>query len=176
MINSALGELLLVGSGDTVTGVYFAGHRPAPAADALGSPRAGVFAQAERELTEYLTGDRRGFEFPVAVPDASRLWRAVWERIAAIPYGETRSYRELALWTGSHPRAVGGAVAHNPLSIVIPCHRVIGARGALTGYAGGVIRKRALLALEAEDPGAIARLQPTVAAVRVTDGPPRVRR
>ena len=98
-------------------------------------------AEAERQLHEYLAGDRVSFELSTALPEASALRRAVWALIAAIPYGETRTYRSLAGQTGSHPRAVGSAVAHNPLSIVVPCHRVIGSGGSLTGYAGGLERK-----------------------------------
>lgn len=148
MIDTALGELTLVGEGPVLSGIYFAGHRPRPAR-AFGSVAPGAFADAERELREYLAGRRTGFGCETGLPAAGRLRRAVWAEITAIPFGETRTYTELADRTGSHPRAVGGAVAHNPLSILVPCHRVLGSGGALTGYAGGLERKRFLLALEA---------------------------
>ncbi len=157
MIETVLGELSLVGEGSTLTGVYFAGHRPAPDRTGFGPPVRGAFAEAERQLHEYLEGSRRHVDCEVALTGSGRLRRAVWAEIAAIPYGETRTYGELAVLTGSHPRAVGGAVAHNPLSIIVPCHRVLGATGALTGYAGGLERKRALLALEAGTSGRRAR-------------------
>jgi methylated-DNA-[protein]-cysteine S-methyltransferase len=101
------------------------------------------------QLGEYLDGDRSAFEVPLTVR-GSEFDRRVWEWIAGIPYGETTTYGELArsLGAGTEPWDVGAAVGRNPLCIVIPCHRVVGATGRLTGYAGGLDRKRALLEIE----------------------------
>ena len=145
---TTLGPLTLVGEGDTLTGVYYPGHWTRPDRAGFGAHTAGAFAEAERQLHEYLAGERTTFALQVSLPAAGPLRRAVWELLAAIPYGETRTYRWLADRLGSHPRAVGSAVAHNPLSIVVPCHRVLGSGGSLTGYAGGLQRKASLLALE----------------------------
>ena len=148
IVETALGPLTLVGMGDTLTGVYYPGHWTRPDRDAFGPATSGAFADAERQLHEYLAGERTTFAVATALPAASQLRRAVWEQLMAIPFGQTRTYRWLADRTGSHPRAVGSAVAYNPLSIVVPCHRVVGSGGALTGYAGGLERKASLLALE----------------------------
>lgn len=105
--------------------------------------------QLERELTEWFAGERRDFDLPLALRGTS-FQRNVWEALRAIPYGAVRSYGELAKSLGKPEavRAVGAANGRNPVSIVVPCHRVIGANGSLTGYAGGLERKRFLLALE----------------------------
>ena len=148
ILQTSLGSLTLVGVGDTLTGLYFPGHRPAPDPAGFGPPAPAAFAGVASELAEYLAGVRTTFTSAVAWVGGSALQRAVWAQIAAIPYGETRRYRELAADIGAHPRAVGSAVARNPISIIVPCHRVIGAGGSLTGYAGGLERKRTLLELE----------------------------
>ena len=103
----------------------------------------------KRQLMEYLNGTRRDFELPLA-PDGTAFQRRVWEELRRIPYGETISYGELAHRIGkpTASRAVGAANGRNPLAIVVPCHRVIGADGTLTGYGGGLPTKQALLALE----------------------------
>lgn len=104
---------------------------------------------AEAQLREYFAGTRRTFDLPLA-PRGTAFQQQVWAALRAIPYGETRTYGELAAAIGSPSasRAVGMANHHNPIPIVIPCHRVIGANGTLTGYAGGLEIKRKLLALE----------------------------
>jgi len=105
-------------------------------------------AAALAELDAYFAGELRSFRTPVAPVVGTPFQRRVWAGLAKIPYGETWSYARLATETGSVARAVGSANGANPISIVVPCHRVIGADGSLTGYAGGLERKRALLLLE----------------------------
>jgi methylated-DNA-[protein]-cysteine S-methyltransferase len=150
VLDAPLGPLTLVGEDEVLIGVYFPEHRPAPRLG-LGVPLAPwSLGDAARQLQEYLTGERTAFTLDVRLPQAPRLHRSVWDRITEIPRGQTRTYAGLAaaLAVPAHPRAVGGAVARNPLSIVVPCHRMLGSSGSLTGYAGGLERKRALLELE----------------------------
>lgn len=144
-VPSALGTFVLEAEGEALTALYLPGQEPAPAP--LGeSP---LLLQAAEELTEYLAGRRRTFGLPLA-PGGTPFQRQVWEALRAIPYGETRTYGQIAAALGRPKavRAVGQANHRNPLPIFIPCHRVVGAGGALTGYAGGLALKRALLALE----------------------------
>ena len=125
---------------------FVAGHRRSGRAVAFAEGR---LAAVARQLGEYFAGERRSFDLAVAA-QGSPFQRRVWETLRRIPYGATRSYGELARELGrpSAARAVGRANGSNPVALVVPCHRVIGASGALTGYAGGVERKRALLELE----------------------------
>ena len=153
-VDSPLGPLTLVAEGDALVGVYMAGQAHRPADERFGVPADDddpTLMAAATELEEYFSGERTSFSVPMR-PAGSEFQRAVWDAIAAIPYGETSTYTALARQLG-HPtavRAVGAAVGRNPLTVVVPCHRVIGAGGALTGYAGGLDRKRTLLALEAK--------------------------
>jgi methylated-DNA-[protein]-cysteine S-methyltransferase len=163
MIDSPLGELTVAADGDALTGVYFRHHWRPPAADALGryvKPAAdGLFRRVSEQLREYLAGKRTQFDLPMAlVGDPHR--RRIWELLPGIAYGKTTTYGELAaqLADGTTAYEVGQAVGRNPLSIVVPCHRVVGKGGALTGYAGGLMRKRFLLDLEAPVPVAAGRL------------------
>jgi methylated-DNA-[protein]-cysteine S-methyltransferase len=114
-----------------------------------GEPSDPVLAEARAQLEAYFAGERTAFDLPLA-PAGTPFDRRVWELVSAIPHGRTATYGELAARLGApgSARAVGAANGRNPIAIVIPCHRVIGARGALTGYAYGVDRKAALLALE----------------------------
>ncbi len=149
LLATCLGELTVVREEEALTGLYFPRHWPRPDRAAFG-PRVDTgFEDVARQLGEYLAGDRSAFELPLKV-SGSDFDRRVWELIAEIPYGQTTTYgdlaRDLGAWTD--PRDVGTAVGRNPLSIVIPCHRVIGSTGKLTGYAGGLERKRALLEIE----------------------------
>jgi methylated-DNA-[protein]-cysteine S-methyltransferase len=122
---------------------------------ATGSDGAGpeppLLAQAGRELLEYLAGERRTFEVPIVARRGGEFERAVWAAIAAIPYGETRSYGEIARAVGEPgaAQAVGLACNRNPVPVLVPCHRVIGADGKLVGFGGGTDRKRWLLQREA---------------------------
>jgi methylated-DNA-[protein]-cysteine S-methyltransferase len=149
IVATRLGELTIVRAGEELTGLYFPQHwhRPDPAT--LG-PRTGRgFDDAARQLDEYLAGTRQRFDLPLR-PGGTELRRRVWDLIAQVPYGRTTTYGDLArrVGNGVTPREVGAAVGANPLSILIPCHRVIGSTGKLTGYAGGLARKRELLDLE----------------------------
>lgn len=116
----------------------------------------GAFADAARQLDAYFAGELRDFELDLA-PSGTPFQLQVWEALRAIPYGQTASYGEIARSVGQPgaARAVGGANNRNPLAIVVPCHRVIGSGGSLTGYGGGLPRKRQLLALEAGTPALI---------------------
>jgi methylated-DNA-[protein]-cysteine S-methyltransferase len=153
VIDSPLGELTLVADGAELIGLYFRHHWYRPAADTFG-PRVdaesdALLAGARDELSDYLTGARTEFDVPTGLR-GGELQRRVWDRLTTIPYGETITYGELAaeLNDGSTAQEVGAAVGRNPLSIVVPCHRVVGKNGKLTGYAGGLERKKFLLDLE----------------------------
>ncbi|HEY0117304.1 MAG TPA: methylated-DNA--[protein]-cysteine S-methyltransferase [Cellulomonas sp.] len=152
IVDSPLGPLTLVADGDALVGVYMAGqaHRPADARFGDPAPEGdATLAVAADELGEYFAGTRTEFTVPVRAA-GTEFQRAIWDAIAEIPYGETATYTELAQQVGrpTAVRAVGAAVGRNPLSVVVPCHRVVGAAGSLTGYAGGLDRKRLLLGLE----------------------------
>ena len=151
-ISTLLGELTLVAEHGTLSGVYFPGHWTRPDPASFGERAEHGFEEAERQFNEYLAGERTSFDLPT-VADGSEFRRRVWERLERIPYGRTVTYGELAAELGSPTlaRKVGGAVAHNPLAIIVPCHRVLGKGGRLTGYAGGLERKRLLLELESAD-------------------------
>jgi len=152
-IDSALGELTLVGQDGALTGVYHPGHWTRPDRATFGARADSGFEEAERQLHEYLVGTRTSFDLPTALA-GDGFQRKVWDRLARIPYGETTTYGEIARELGDPglARAVGGAVGHNPLSVIVPCHRVVGKHGRLTGYAGGLERKRFLLRLEGAAP------------------------
>ncbi|WP_305039304.1 MULTISPECIES: methylated-DNA--[protein]-cysteine S-methyltransferase [unclassified Frankia] len=148
-MTSPLGPLLLVGDGVALCAIHM--NEPdaaAPWPDGLESDPV-AFRDAIEQLEAYFMGDRTAFNVPLR-PAGTPFQQAVWEAVAAIPYGATRSYAEIAAAVGrpSAFRAVGLANSRNPLPIVIPCHRVIGSSGALTGYSGGIGRKRHLLDLE----------------------------
>ena len=149
--DTPLGPMIAIASGDALEALDFADARYARpiAPDWREDPRSPLLAACARELGEYFAGRRHAFELALA-PRGTAFQRRVWDQIARIPYGETVSYAELAARAGAPggARAAGAATGRNPLAIVVPCHRVIGTSGALTGYAGGVDRKARLLALE----------------------------
>lgn len=149
VVPTVLGELTLVRDEEALLGVYFPHHWYRPGAAAFGSRRDEGFDEVADQLGEYLAGARREFDLPVRA-EGDALQRRVWALVRRVPYGETTTYGALAreLGGGSTPQEVGAAVGRNPLCIVLPCHRVIGADGTLTGYAGGLRRKRFLLELE----------------------------
>jgi methylated-DNA-[protein]-cysteine S-methyltransferase len=150
---SPLGTVLLTSDGERLTGLYFAGEKGQPRIEPSWrqAPELPMLDQARRELDEYFRAVRRTFD--VALTTAGTAFeRRVWEAISRIPYGATTSYQALAASIGQPraARAVGSATGRNPIGIIVPCHRVLGAGGQLTGYAGGLQRKRALLELESD--------------------------
>jgi methylated-DNA-[protein]-cysteine S-methyltransferase len=149
VLATELGDLTIVRDGAVLTGLYFPHHWYRPGPEAFG-PRADEgFGEVREQLAEFLTGTRTSFGLPLD-PRGTAFQLRVWDLIAQIPYGQTASYGELARQLGGPQTAqeVGAAVGRNPLSILIPCHRVIGSDGKLTGYAGGLKRKQWLLELE----------------------------
>ena len=167
--DSPLGEILLACDGDALTGLWFDGQKYfgytlTPDREEAERP---VLREAKRWLDLYFAGRDPGFTPPLRF-SATPLREAVWRALLAIPYGRTMTSGEVARAiagqnVGLRPsaRAVGGAVGHNPISLIVPCHRVVGADGSLTGYAGGLARKQALLQREGADP---ARCQERPAA------------
>ena len=155
IIDSPLGELTLVSHDGALTGLYYPGHWYLPEPSTFGVRAESGFEEVEEQLAEYFAGERTAFELRTSTA-GDAFQERVWELIARIPYGETTTYGELARELGDPAiaRAVGGAVGRNPLSIVVPCHRVVGKDGKLTGYAGGLERKRLLLDLETASRGA----------------------
>ncbi|RCK69468.1 methylated-DNA--[protein]-cysteine S-methyltransferase [Desertihabitans brevis] len=147
VLDSPVGPLTLIATDGVLSAVLMSAHRH-PRLD-RGVRDDAALAPARDQLAEYFAGERTVFDLPLA-PQGSPFERRVWAELQQIPYGRTRSYGELARALG-RPRAaqaVGAANGRNPVAIVIPCHRVVGADGALTGYAGGLERKRQLLELE----------------------------
>ena len=171
IIDTQIGDLTLVAAGGALTGVYYPGHWTNPDRTTFGGETAEsadpVLAEAARQLRAYLAGDRVDFDLPTAA-SGGMFEQQVWSLLRAIPFGETVTYGELAEALGertSLARGVGRAVAHNPLSIVLPCHRVVGKHGELRGYAGGLERKRFLLDLEGAGQLSLAlRVQPNAEA------------
>jgi len=150
-LETPIGTLLIAGDVEAIHEIYFPknGKARAPQPDWTESAR-GPVSNAIRQLKEYFAGKRTDFDLPLA-PNGTEFQRTVWQRLQEIPYGETISYGELAKRVGNPKasRAVGAANGQNPIPIVIPCHRVIGANGKLTGFGGGLPIKEKLLALEA---------------------------
>ena len=148
---SPLGSILLAATDRGLAGLWFEGQRYHPPADAwplvADHP---VLTLACRQLDEYFSGDRTTFELPLDLQGGTPFQRSVWQALLGIPAGARTSYAALSQRIGrpAAVRAVGAAVGRNPLSIVVPCHRVVGTDGSLTGYAGGLDRKTALLRLE----------------------------
>lgn len=152
VIDSPLGELTLVADGESLTGLYFRHHWHRPA-DTFGpqvdADSDALLATAQTQVIDYLTGGRTDFDLPIAL-HGDDAQRRVWHLLTTIPFGETVTYGELAsaLADGTTAQEVGQAVGRNPLCIIVPCHRVVGRNGQLTGYAGGLKRKQFLLELE----------------------------
>ena len=159
---SPIGEILLTSDGTALTGLFMESHRggweqPAPEWRRSGEP----FTVVGEQLAAYFAGELTTFDVPLNA-HGTPFQQRVWSALLTIPYGETVSYLEIARRIGDAKavRAVGTANGRNPISIIVPCHRVIGASGALTGYGGGIERKRALLMLEARHrPGLFSPFQ-----------------
>lgn len=147
---SPLGEILLVGDDDVLCGLYMKLEDGWLPRVPLGERNDTALPEVQRQLDEYFAGTRRVFDLPLRL-DGTEFQRRVWHALLEIPYGQTRAYGQQARGLGvpDAARAVGAANGQNPISIIVPCHRVIGANGALTGYGGGIERKRWLLAHEA---------------------------
>lgn len=149
--DTLLGRVTLISNGAALTGFYFSGQKYFPTAVHCGerNETLPVFAQAQRQYRQYEQGDLREFDLPLRL-NGTAFQQKVWQALLTIPMGCTLSYGQLARAIGAPAavRAVGAAVGRNPLSVIVPCHRVLGANGSLTGYAGGLSRKQRLLELE----------------------------
>ncbi|WP_426562915.1 methylated-DNA--[protein]-cysteine S-methyltransferase [Angustibacter sp. McL0619] len=163
VVGTLIGDVTVVADGDAVVGLYFPQHWTNPDRTAFG-PQVdpdddALLTRVRLQLGEYLAGERQSFDLPTAA-SGSAFEHRVWEMLEQIPYGETTSYGEIAESLGDRnlARMVGRAVGHNPLSVVVPCHRVVGKDGKLTGYAGGLERKHFLLDLEGLAPVGADRL------------------
>lgn len=152
--DSPLQPLLLTSDGAALTGLFLVAHKNGPEVEAawVQNDEAAPFAEAKRQLAAYFAGELTAFDLPLA-PTGTAFQRRVWDELRRVPHGQTVSYGELARRIGSPNacRAVGAANGRNPLCIIVPCHRVVGANGKLIGYAGGMPRKETLLALERGD-------------------------
>jgi methylated-DNA-[protein]-cysteine S-methyltransferase len=153
-IGSPLGTISLRIEHAQLTGVFFLGQKHFPlraAVQSASAPSTRLACRAQGQIADYFAGRLQAFDLPLH-PHGTAFERAVWQQLATLPYGTVTSYGALATRLGlaaTYARVVGAAVGRNPLSILIPCHRVVGAGGQLTGYAGGLPRKQALLDLEA---------------------------
>jgi methylated-DNA-[protein]-cysteine S-methyltransferase len=145
-LDSPLGRIRLSGQDDVLTGLHLADHERCPKAEAAWNYDDSAFDGAAQQLREYFSGSRTGFDVPLALR-GSTFQVQVWRALQEVPYGETTSYAGIARAIGrpAAVRAVGAANGRNPISIIVPCHRIIGADGSLTGYGWGVDRKAWLL-------------------------------
>jgi methylated-DNA-[protein]-cysteine S-methyltransferase len=154
IVSSPIGRLLLTGDGHALTGLYMLDAERHSARDLGLEPSPEAFTEVASQLEEYFAGDRKEFTVPLA-PAGTPFRLAVWTQLTTIPYGSTVSYGDIARALGKRlvaSRAVGLANGANPISIIVPCHRVIGSDGSLTGYGGGLDRKELLLRLEGAGP------------------------
>ncbi|WP_228973632.1 methylated-DNA--[protein]-cysteine S-methyltransferase [Streptomyces sp. DH12] len=149
VVDSPYGPLTLVATDGVLSGLYMTDQRHRPADETFGDPDPRPFTEAVRQLDAYHAGELTAFDLPLHLA-GTPFQRRVWDELRRIPYGETRTYGDLARTLGAPraSRAVGLANGRNPVGIIVPCHRVIGASGSLTGYGGGLDRKRRLLAFE----------------------------
>ncbi|MFJ2256874.1 methylated-DNA--[protein]-cysteine S-methyltransferase [Streptomyces sp. NPDC087844] len=149
VIDSPYGPLTLVATDGVLSGLYMTDQRHRPPEESFGDPDDTPFAEAVDELRAYFEGELKDFSVRLRL-HGTPFQCSVWAELRRIPYGETRSYGQLAdtLGNPNASRAVGLANGKNPLGIIVPCHRVVGADGSLTGYGGGLERKRRLLAFE----------------------------
>ena len=154
IVGSPIGRLLLTGDGHALTGLWMLDAERHSVRDLGLTSSPATFTEVERQLSEYFSGDRKEFTVPLA-PAGTPFQLAVWTQLTTIPYGSTVSYGDIARALGKRlvaSRAVGLANGANPISVIVPCHRVIGSDGSLTGYGGGLDRKELLLRLEGAGP------------------------
>lgn len=168
-IESPLGRILVQGNGDFLTGLYMPEHKGWEGPDAAWKQSDAPFAEVRRQLAEYFAGERQQFDVPLRLA-GTPFQQRVWQELTRIPFGKTITYAELARRVGnpSASRAVGHANGRNPISILVPCHRVVGADGKLTGYAGGVDKKRWLLDWERRNSVVSLQNHPSVYAAERT--------
>lgn len=154
--DTPLGPLTLARTARGLCGAWFGDQRDRPSATSFAAerhrPDDALLRRACEQLQAYFSGKRPAFDLPLDLTGGTPFQQAVWQALRHIPFGQTGSYRDVAMWLGkpSAARAVGGAIGRNPLSIIVPCHRVLGSGGQLTGYSGGLWRKQALLKLESQ--------------------------
>lgn len=153
LIDSPYGPLTLVATDNVLSGLYMTEQRHRPPEETFGDRDAGPFGETIRQLEAYFAGELTEFDLPMRL-EGTPFQRTVWQQLQLIPYGETRTYGQLAEALGkpNASRAVGLANGKNPIGVIVPCHRVIGAGGSLTGYGGGLDRKQRLLAFEGATP------------------------
>lgn len=158
-LESPLGKITVSAENDALTGLWFVGQKYYPSHKDIGAyaPTHPIFIKLRQWLEDYFAG-KRNRSLPKLEPNGTSFQKAVWEILLEIPYGHVSTYGEIAKKiahskgvSSMSAQAVGGAVGHNPISILIPCHRVVGANGSLTGYAGGLEKKKALLQIEQAD-------------------------
>jgi methylated-DNA-[protein]-cysteine S-methyltransferase len=172
-IDSPLGPLFVQGDGQFVTGLFMPQHKGWPGPDASWQRSDASFAAIREQLAEYFAGERQQFDVPLKLA-GTPFQQHVWRELVRIPFGTTITYAQLAQRIGkpTASRAVGAANGRNPISILVPCHRVIGASGKLTGYAGGIDKKQWLLAWERGaapgEPGGLFAAAITLSARGVT--------
>lgn len=150
--SSPIGKMLIASDGEAICGVWFYGQKHFPATDFIVNDDLAIFKKVANWLDDYFNGKNPKVNFRLK-PQGSQFRRRVWKILSEIPYGETKTYGEIASMISPEmsSQAVGGAVGHNPISIIVPCHRVLGKDGKLSGYAGGIDRKISLLKLEGID-------------------------
>lgn len=150
MVASAWGNLLLAATAQGLCGMWFEGQKHRPDSSAWRDAPSPFIDRAQQQLAQYFAGQRSTFDVPLDLTAGTAFQQTVWQALLGIPCGQVASYGSIAKELGNSAavRAVGAAVGRNPISVIVPCHRVLGATGALTGYAGGLDRKTALLQLE----------------------------
>lgn len=151
-VRTELGDVLLAANGQGLAGIWFIGQQHWPNTSGwVDAPQHPIMQKTAQQLHEYFSGQRTAFDVPLSAAWGTPFQRAVWQALQSVGYGHTVTYGDIARTLGNlnAVRAVGAAIGRNPWSVIVPCHRIVGANGSLTGYAGGLDRKKALLHLEA---------------------------
>lgn len=164
-LDTPFGRMLLAANDKGLTGAHFVGQKYYPAEREGWTRDEKALAKAKKELSEYFEGERAVFTVPLAA-EGTPFQKAIWTEIARVRFGETITYAELARRAGfpNCARAAGAATGRNPIGVIVPCHRILGTNGTLTGYAGGLSKKKALLALEGAATTSPSRRRPSRAA------------